>query len=242
MWPPLDHLNLVAELVAAHRVLVAAAAEVGDRAAGRRRRRRCGGGRGRRGIDGLRDALVVGGPDHIDAGGGDRPTDHHHRELSVQGGQALGRSLRTEQDQGLAPGVEQRLDRPRLVAAAGDGAQDQVVAVPLGGLVDVLDELGVEGVADVQHDADQSAASAGQHARRPVRAVAQAGGRSQHALPGGGARSGDATEHHRHRRRGDADLGGDVLQARTPRRLSRGQSDHPASLDTSSGRAHTLTR
>ena len=67
--------------------------------------------------------------------------------------------------------------------------------MPLGGLVDVFDELCVEGVADVHHDADQSAASARERARRPIRSVAEPSGRGQHALPGCGAWSGDTPEH-----------------------------------------------
>ena len=70
-------------------------------------------------LDGQGDALVVGGPDDVDLRRRDGPADGHYGQLAVQGGELLGRGLRADQDQGLAPGVQQRLDRPRLVAAPG---------------------------------------------------------------------------------------------------------------------------
>ena len=197
----LDQLDLIGQPVIAHRAPVATAPQVGDRArpavdVGDTAVAEAG-----EVLDGLRHALVVGRPNHIDIVGCDRPSDHHHRELAAQSGQPLDRCFRTEQDQRLAAGVEQRLDGPRLVAAARDRAQHEVVAVPIGSVVDVLDELRVEGVVDVHHDADETAASAGQRAGRPIWAVAEALGRGQHALPGGRARSGDAAKHEGDRRR-----------------------------------------
>ncbi len=76
-------------------------------------------------LHGLRDALVIGGLDHIDARRRDRPADDHHGKLSAQSSQTLGRRLWAEQDQGLAAGVEQRLDGPRLVATVGDRAENE---------------------------------------------------------------------------------------------------------------------
>jgi hypothetical protein len=67
--------------------------------------------------------------------------------------------------------------------------------VPLGGLVNFSDELSVEGVADVHHEPDQSAASARQDAGRPIWPVAEPSGCLQHALPSCGAGSWDAAEH-----------------------------------------------
>ena len=78
----------------------------------------------------------------------------------------------------------------------------------------------------------EPAAPARQHARRAVRPVAEPSGRGQHPLPSGGARSGDAAEHERHRGRRDADLSRDVVESRTPRRLTCTQKDHPSSLDS----------
>ena len=173
--------------------------------------------------DGLGDALVVGGPDDVDGRGRDGAADRHHRKLPVQLGEVLGGSLRADEDQGLAAGVQQRLHRPALVAAPGDGAQDEVVAATVGGLLDVLHELGVERVGDVHDHADEPAAPAGQQARRPVRPVAQLRRRLQHALPGGGARPRDAPEHERHRRGGHPGGRGDVAEPRAAGRFSCGQ-------------------
>jgi hypothetical protein len=37
------------------------------------------------------NALIISSPDHVDAGGRDRSTDDHHRELPIQGGETRGR-------------------------------------------------------------------------------------------------------------------------------------------------------
>ena len=134
------------------------------------------------------------------------------------------------QDQRLAPGVQQRLDRPPLVAAPGDGAQHEVVAVALGGLLHVLHQLGVERVGDVHDHADEPAAPAGQQARRPVRPVAQLRRRLEHALAGGGARPGDPAQHERDRRGRHAGRRGDVVE---PRAAAAGSPALKGSLSTS---------
>ena len=79
--------------------------------------------------------------------------------------------------------------------------------VPVGGLVDVLDELGMEGVTDVHDHADEPTTATGQRTGRPIRAITQASGGGDDALTGRRARPGDVAQARvrpsplRHRRR-----------------------------------------
>ena len=98
-------------------------------------------------VDGLPDTVGVGRTDNVDPVAGDPAADHHHRQLPAQGDQLGGRGDRAEQDQGLAAEVDQGLGGPALVTGPGHGAKDDVVALPLGRLVEILDQLGVEGAA-----------------------------------------------------------------------------------------------
>ena len=91
-------------------------------------------------------------------------------------------------------GVQQRFDGARFIVAACDGTEQNVVSVPVGGLVEVLDEFGVEGVTDVHDHADESTAATGQRTGRPIRAITQAGGGGGDALTGRRARPGDAAQ------------------------------------------------
>ena len=163
-------------------------------------------------VDDLADPLGVGRPDHVDPAAGDPAADHHHRQLPPQGGELGGGGDRAEEDQGLAAEVDQRLGGPALVAGAGHRAQDDVVAAALGGLVEVLDQLGVERAAHLHQHPDQVGPPPGEQAGRPVGAVAELGGRLQHPLAGGRAGAGGAGQHHRHRGRGHPDPLGDVLE------------------------------
>ncbi len=146
-------------------------------------------------LHGLRHALVVGGPDDVDAVRRHRASHGDHRQLSGQGAQPGGRRVGTQQDQRLAPRVEEGLHRSPVVAGPGDRAQDQVVAVLLGSLVDVLDQLGVERAADVHHDADEPAAPAGQQAGGTVGPVTQAARRVEDPIARGSAGAGRPAQH-----------------------------------------------
>jgi hypothetical protein len=209
-----DDPDVALQAVAAHGRAVAAAAVGGDRPPapvdmGDRTVAKPG-----QVVDGLPDAVGVGRADHVDAVGADPPPDHHHRQLPAKGGQLGRRGDRAQEDQGLAAEVDQGLDGPALVPGAGHGAQDHVVALALGRLVEVLDELGVEGAARFQQHPDQVGPAPGEQAGRPVRPVAQLGGRRQHPLAGGGAGPGSAREDHRHRGRGHPDPRRHILKPR----------------------------
>jgi hypothetical protein len=209
--------DVVGEAVAAHGRPVAAAAVGGDRPPapvdmGDRAVPQPG-----QVVDGLADPLGVGRADHVHGVAGDPAPDHHHRELPAEGGQLGGRGDRAQQDQGLAAEVDQGLGGPALVAGAGHRAQDHVVAVALGRLVEVLDQLGVEGAAHHHLHPDQVGPPPGEQAGRPVGAVAELGGRLQDPLAGGRAGPGGARQHHRHRGRRHPDPGGHVLQPGTAR-------------------------
>lgn len=91
----LDDLHLIAELMAEHGMLVAAPAEGGNRAlaavdVGDAAMVEAG-----EILDGLCDALIVGGPYDIDIdiAGRDRAADDHHGKLTSQCPEALSRSL-----------------------------------------------------------------------------------------------------------------------------------------------------
>jgi hypothetical protein len=166
-------------------------------------------------VDGLADALGVRRPHHVHPVGGNPAPDHHHGQLPRERTEVGGRRHRAQQHQRLAAEVDQRLDRPALVTGAGHRAQHHVVALPLGDLVEVLDQLGMEGAADVHHHADQVGPPPGEQAGGPVPAVAQRGGRLQHPLARCRAGTGRVAQHHRHRRRGHPDPCADVLEPRT---------------------------
>jgi hypothetical protein len=129
----------------------------------------------------------------------------------------------TEQQQGLTPEVEQRLHRTTLVARACQGADDEVVATLVGGGLEVLEQLAVEGAAHVHRHPEQLRAPPCQQARGPVGAVAELARRVEHGLPRGGAGSRPSPEDERHRGGADTGPGGDVLEAGT-----RGTGRHTA--------------
>jgi hypothetical protein len=145
-------------------------------------------------------------------GVGDPAADDDDGGLAVEGGERVGGGGRAEQDQGLAAEGQQGLDGGVLVAGAGLGAEDEVVADLLGGRVQVLDQFGVEGAVDVDHDAEQPGAPAGQQAGGAVHLVAEFGGGFQDALPGALAGAGHPTQHQGYGRGGHAHAGGHVLQ------------------------------
>ena len=54
----------------------------------------------------------------------------------------------------------------RFAVGRGDGAEHHLVAGAVGGVDDVLDDLGVEAVADVDRDADDGVSAARSSVRR----------------------------------------------------------------------------
>ena len=149
--------------------------------------------------DGLGHALVIGGPDDVDARqpGIRRPIDHDG-ELLAKGADPAGLVFRPEQDQRLAAEVEQDLGRPPLVPGRRSRAEHQVVTELGGGRVDVGGQLGVEGITHVHDHAEMMAALAGQQAGRPVRAVAQFAGGLEDPAAGRFARARLVPQHQRH--------------------------------------------
>ena len=101
-----------------------------------------------------------------------------------------------------------------LVAAGGDGGEQDVVAELFGGRVDGLDEFGVEGLFEVHHDAEGAAAAAGEHLRGAVGAVAEFLGGFEDAFAGCGARAGAVAEHQGDECAGDAGSRGHVGHGR----------------------------
>jgi hypothetical protein len=111
--------------------------------------------------------------------------EHDHRHPLPQRLQPLDRQLRGEQHEGLAAQVEQGLDDPLLVVARGDRAQRDRVAGGVGGQLQLLGQLGAEGVAQDQRHAQHPGPPAGQQAGRAVGPVAEAGGGLQDPLAPG---------------------------------------------------------
>ena len=142
--------------------------------------------------------LVVGGPDHIDGRARHPAADHDDGKLLAKGTNPVGLVLGPEQDQRLAPGVEQDLRRPALVPGRRHDTEHQVVTQLGGGRVDVGGELGVKGIPYVHQHAEMMTAPPGQQAGRPVGAVAQFPGGLEHPAPGRLARAGLVPEHERH--------------------------------------------
>ncbi len=76
--------------------------------------------------DRLRDALVVGRPDHIHGRGRDPAPDHHDGKLTAQRIEPSRGIIGAEQDERLTPEVEQDLDGPAGVPAGRHRAEQQV--------------------------------------------------------------------------------------------------------------------
>ena len=125
---------------------------------------------------------VVGRAHDVDRRRGQPPADADDRYRLVQLDKASRRDLRTEQDESLTAEVEQRLHRPTLVPGTSERAEDEVVPMVLGGIVDVLDQVGVVRVVHVHHDPEQVAPAASQQARGAVGAVPELGSRIKHPL------------------------------------------------------------
>ena len=151
--------------------------------------------------DRLGDTVVIGRTDDVDRAGRDRPTHDDHRHLAVQPVQRLLGTFGPEEHQRFTARIEKSLDRAGLVGRAVDRAQDDVVAVTVGRVVQVQDQRAVERAGDVHQHSDGPAAPAGQRAGQPVRAVAEPVGSFQNAFPGLGTGSGHPPEHQGNGRR-----------------------------------------
>ena len=79
-------------------------------------------------VDGLPDAGGVVGADHVDVAVAHRPCDHDHRHPGGELAEIGRRQLRAEQDQRLAPVLQQAGDGSVLVAGRGDRAEREFVA------------------------------------------------------------------------------------------------------------------
>ena len=121
----------------------------------------------------------------------------------------------TEQNQPLAAVTEQCVDRAALVAHRHRAGQQDLVAQLLGERVDGFDQIGVEGVPDGEHDAENLAPGAREQTRRAVRPVAEFPRRGEDLLPGFPARARLVAEHQRDQCARNADPGGDVGHGRS---------------------------
>ncbi len=106
-------------------------------------------------LDGEPDPDVVGRAHDVDPGGLGAPADGDDVVLLGESRELRVGQVRTEQEQRLAPEVEERLDGAALVPGAGQGADDDVVAALVGSGLEVLEELGVEAAANVHRDTEQ---------------------------------------------------------------------------------------
>jgi hypothetical protein len=169
-------------------------------------------------VDCLADSVAVRGAHDVEVGVGDPTTDGDHGHLAVELGEDRARGHRAEEDQRLAAEGQQRLDGRGLVAGPGLRAQDEVVADLLGGRVQVFDQLGLERTADVDHDAQQPAASAGEQAGGTVRAVTNLSDCLEDTLPRALTGAGRVPQHQRHGCRRHAHTRGHILQPGTRNR------------------------
>jgi len=99
--------------------------------------------------------------------------DHDHGQAGGDVGEVGRRCLRAEQDERLAAVLQQAAHGARLIAGWGDRAERQVVADPVGRLVQAADEVAVEGVLHAVNDAKEATVVAAQQTGTGVRAIAQ---------------------------------------------------------------------
>src|SRR4030095_3077944 len=83
-----------------------------------------------------------------------------HGQPGGQVGQVGGRGLGAEQDEGLAAVLEQAAHSTGLVAGWRDGTERQLIASPVGRLVEAADEIAMKGVLHAEHDSKQAAVAA----------------------------------------------------------------------------------
>ena len=167
-------------------------------------------------VDGLVEPLVVGGADDVDGAVADGAGHHDHGQAVGEVGQVGRGCLRAEEDEGLAAVLEQAAHGAGLIAGRGDGAERQLIADPVGRLVEAADEVAMEGVLHAEDDPKEATAAAAQRAGPGVRAVAKLVGGPQHPLPRLGTRPRDPADDDRHQRRGHARARRDVGKGRAP--------------------------
>ena len=111
-------------------------------------------------LDGEADAGHVVGPDHVHGARAERSGDHDDRQAF---GELLDRpagKCRADEDERFAAVVEQRLHGAGLVASRCRGAEGQLVAGAVDGLVELFDYLGVEFVVQPEGYPDHARAVA----------------------------------------------------------------------------------
>src|SRR5215211_1005641 len=155
-------------------------------------------------VNGLVESLVVGGADDVDGAVADGAGHHDHGQAAGQGGQVGRGCLRAEEDDRLAAVLQQAAHSLRLIAGRGDGAERQLIADPVGRLVEAGDEVAMEGVLDAEDDPEEATAAAAQQAGPGVRAVTKLVRGQQHPLPRLGTRPRDPADDDRYQRRGHA--------------------------------------
>ena len=141
------------------------------------------------------------------ADGGSRRAIADDRQLRGEFLQPRHRCLRAEQDQRLAPVVEQGLGGPLLAAAGGHGAERELVPGRLGHRVQGLHQVGVERVGQAELHAEQAGAAAAQQPRPGIGPVPDLLRGLEDLLAGGradalGAAHRDGDQRHRDARPG----------------------------------------
>ena len=163
-------------------------------------------------IDGLLESGGVVGADHVDGAVPHRTGDHDEGHAGGKLGQVGRRCVGAEQDQRLAPVLQQARDGATLIATRGNGAEGQFIVGGVGGSVEATDEVAVEGLLHGKHHANQPAAGAAQQPGAAVGAVAQLLGRTPHPLPAHRAGPGGVTHDDGDQRHGHTGAGGHVGQ------------------------------
>ena len=133
-------------------------------------------------VDGLPQAIGVGGSHAVHAGGPDTAVDVDDRYLLGDRRQLSWAGLGADHDDRLAAHSQQILHGLLFVAPGRHGAEHDGVTAPLGGGVERLDDVHVVRVAHGEQHPQLPAAGAPQKLRRGVGTVAQFPGHLEHAL------------------------------------------------------------
>ena len=103
----------------------------------------------------LSDAASVRCAHDVDGAAGHAPADDDNRRSSCQLRHRVVAEFGPQQDQGFTPKAEQGLDDGGFGVSWCDGAEHDLISVPVGLGHDVLDQLSVKCAANIGHNADE---------------------------------------------------------------------------------------
>ncbi len=106
-------------------------------------------------VDHVSDAAPVRCAYDVDGAAGHVPADDDNRRPSRQFRHGVVAELGTQQNQSFAPKAEQGLDDGGFGMRRCDGAEHDLIPVPIGLGHDVLDQLSVKCAANIGHNADE---------------------------------------------------------------------------------------